>query len=277
LASAIFSAVQAADNPAASSAPATLPIQLNPIKNEAFWPGEKCEFDIKYEFIRAGQATMEVSKSLVVNGRPTISFVSMARSSNFIDKFFKVRDYNASQVDEQSLASVNFHQNLHEGKYAVIRNTTIDYARGKYYFERSRRGNLTKREGEIRQPVSDILAGFFHTRTLPLEPGKEYSFEVFSDEQIYPLKVSVDKDVEKVKVDAGTFECLKVRPMIIGDAIFRASEGKMTIWVTNDARKIPVLIRSKVAVGAFDAELVKYEPGQAPLSAGTEQLQTLQK
>ena len=67
--------------------------------------------------------------------------------------------------------------------------------------------------------------------------------------------------MEKIKVRAGEFECLKVTPFVVGDAIFKASDGKMTIWMTNDAYRMPVLIRSKVAVGAFDAELFKFKYG----------------
>jgi hypothetical protein len=106
--------------------------------------------------------------------------------------------------------------------------------------------------------MSDMLSSFYFTRTLELRAGGEYSFDVFSDGDVFPLKVIVDKKIEKVKVEAGEFECLKITPLIVGDAIFRAKEGKMTIWLTNDERKMPVLIRSKVAVGAFDAELASY-------------------
>lgn len=266
-----------ADTATTTVTTATLPIPLVSVVNKAFLPGEKCEFNIKYEFIKAGTASLEVVKHLVVNGRPTLSLKSMARSTKFIDNFFKVRDYNASNVDEMSLASINFHQNLREGKYRVIRNTAIDYQRGTYTFEKAYKGKTTKREGQIGLAVSDILSSFFYTRTLPLEPGKEYAFSVFSDEEIYPLKVIVHPKIEKIKVEAGEFQCLRIQPMIIGDAIFRAKEGKMMIWLTNDERKIPVLIRSKVAVGAFDAELVKYVPGTPPVAAGSEQLQTPQK
>jgi hypothetical protein len=239
----------------------TQSVTLTPHPQVAFYPGEKFEFDIKYEFIHAGEASLEVTRSIFVASRPTLGFLSIARSNGFVDNFFKVRDFNGSQVDEASLASVNFHQNLREGHYRVLRTTSINYELGKYFFEKVRKGNTTKQEGPITQPVSDILSSFFYTRTLPLEPGKEYSFPVFSDQEIYQMKVVVGPKLEKIRVEAGEFLCLRVTPQVIGDAIFQASDGKMTIWMTNDERKMPVLIRSKVAVGAFDAELTKYRPG----------------
>jgi hypothetical protein len=194
----------------------------------------------------------------LVRGRPTLQLASKAESNSFVDAFFKVRDYNLSQIDQESLASVMFHQNLREGHYRVIRNTLIDYDTGMYHYEKAYKGKTTDRRGEMPMGMSDMLSSFYFTRTLELRAGGEYSFDVFSDGDVFPLKVIVDKKIEKVKVEAGEFECLKITPLIVGDAIFRAKEGKMTIWLTNDERKMPVLIRSKVAVGAFDAELASY-------------------
>jgi hypothetical protein len=238
----------------------TVPIELIPIENTAFKVGEKLDFVIKYEFIGAGTANMEVLQGGEINGRPTLRFLSKAESNNFIDVFFKVRDFNVATVDEISMASLGFHQNLKEGHYEVIRNTSINYEKGTYEFERTRKGKTNKSKGEIHEPVLDVLSSFFYIRLLKLEPGKEYEVTVFTDEEIYPLLVKVDKDLDTIKVGAGKFECLRVQPFIKGDAIFKAKEGKMLIWLTNDERKMPVLIRSKVAVGAFDAELIQYTP-----------------
>ena len=40
-------------------------------------------------------------------------------------------------------------------------------------------------------------------------------------------------------------------------AIFE-NTGKLTIWITDDNFRIPVLMRSKVAVGSFEAVLKEY-------------------
>ena len=82
---------------------------------------------------------------------------------------------------------------------------------------------------------------------------------VFSGENTYPLRVVVHQKREKIRVPAGKFECIKVEPFIIGDAIFKTKGGKMLIWMTNDERKMPVLVRSKVMIGSFDAELKKIQ------------------
>lgn len=246
---------------AKSSAPVLSPIILPAHENNAFNVGERLRFIIKYEFIKAGNATMDVNEGPLINGYPTYHFESKAESTNFIDKFFKVRDVNSSTVDKRSMASLFFHQNLREGNYHVIRNTTLDYTTRTYTWEKTYKGKVTQDTGSISQPLEDILSAFFYIRTMPLELNKEYSVTVFSDKDTFPLKVKVFPKTEKIRVPAGKFECLRIEPLIVGDAIFKAKGGSMIIWLTNDDKKMPVLLRSKVFIGAFDAELLEYSLG----------------
>ena len=235
------------------------PEPFKPVKNEAFHAGEKLEFVLKYEVVSAGSAVMKVEDGPPVDGRPTLNITSMAKSNSIIDKMFRVRDFNGSQIDKESLVSIHFHQNLKEGKYQVIRNTGCDYVNHLYRYETIHKGKTSTYGGKLEEPVQDVLSAFYLTRTLPLELGKEYVIKVFSDEKVYPLVVRVGGSIERVKVPAGKFDCIRVDPAVQGDAIFKASDGQMTLWLTNDARHMPVLLRSKVSVGAFDGELVRYK------------------
>ncbi|OVE77438.1 hypothetical protein BVX98_02755 [bacterium F11] len=233
--------------------------KLKAVENQPFGPGERFKFIIKYQFVGAGHSTLETKWGEMKDGRPTLQFVSNAKSNDFIDVFFKVRDFNASTVDALTLASLHFHQNLREGHYRVVRNTTIDYSSGTFNYERRYKGRTSHHSGTVSEPVSDILASFFYARTLPLELGKSYSIRVFSNKNVYSLKVDVDDRLHDVKVPAGRFECLRLTPHVIGDGIFKGKEkGKMFLWLTNDDIRMPVLIRSKVFIGAFDAELMEY-------------------
>ena len=72
------------------------------------------------------------------------------------------------------------------------------------------------------------------------------------------------QQVHSIKVHAGRFECLRVEPFIEGDALFKVKGKSMHIYLTNDERKMPIMIRSKVFIGAVDVELTDYVlPGEA--------------
>ena len=93
---------------------------------------------------------------------------------------------------------------------------------------------------------------------MDLEVGKEYVFEAHSGDDTWPLKTKVIGR-ETVKVEAGTFDCLILQPMLREDAGIFKAKGKLKVWVTNDDRKMPVQMKSKIPVGSICAELSTYK------------------
>ena len=63
---------------------------------------------------------------------------------------------------------------------------------------------------------------------------------------------------ETVDVSAGTFDCIVVEPLVQEGGLFK-SEGSIIVWLTDDALRIPVKVKTKVVIGSIDAELTGYE------------------
>jgi hypothetical protein len=79
----------------------------------------------------------------------------------------------------------------------------------------------------------------------------------FYKDKVYDLNVKY-LGKERITVDAGTFDCIVVEPLVQEGGLFK-SEGSIVIWLTDDDLKIPVKVKTKVVVGSIDAELTKYE------------------
>ena len=77
---------------------------------------------------------------------------------------------------------------------------------------------------------------------------------------MYPLVVNVLKR-ETIKVPAGKFDCRVVEPFLRGPGIFISKGKKLEVWLTDDADRIPVRMRSEVAIGHVSAELLHYRLG----------------
>jgi len=58
-----------------------------------------------------------------------------------------------------------------------------------------------------------------------------------------------------VETPAGKFRTIVIKPNMKSEGIFDR-KGDIYIYLTDDKRHIPVLIRTKVAVGYIEAELV---------------------
>lgn len=223
-----------------------------------YGPGERMVFNIGYGPISAGEGILEVVGLTEYKGRTCYHIQSKANSNRFFSSIYKVRDKITSYIDVETLYSHYFHKRLREGDYKKTVEVDFDHLN-----QEARYSN-----GEtypISAGVQDVLSAFFYVRNLDLEVGKVYEVPAHSSRRTYDLKVIVHGR-EKVEVEAGTWNCFVVEPVIEGEGLFK-HEGKLTLYITDDANRIPILIKTKVPVGSIDVELKSYQPG-VPLASG---------
>jgi len=234
-------------------------IDLSTTTNNAFQAGEKLNYGIVFKGMTVGHGTLAVYEDEPVNGRPTLKLESTSRSTKFFDLFCKVRDLNSSIIDQASLFSLVFHQNLNEGKYHAMRNYHFDYQKRLFQAEETEKEKKTF-EGALTAPVHDILSALYYTRTLPLQPGQDLTVPVYRNGKVVDMVVKVAPKTKKIKTPAGTFDCLLIEPLVQGDSIFRSTDGRLLIWMTNDAKKTPVLIEATATVGNVRVRLLEASP-----------------
>ncbi len=220
------------------------------IPNNAFDVGEKLTFIIRYGPIKAGTAIMSIPKIVIKMGRECYKIQTEARSSAFFSAFFKVRDKVISYMDKNGLFSWGFEKHLREGKYSSDRIVVYDQYNG---------WAVTNKKDSLRIPpcVHDILTSFYFIRTQKLEVGKSLFLDNHADNKLYPLEIKVHKK-ERIRVKAGTFDCIVVEPILRAEGLFK-SKGRLLVWLTDDERKIPVQMKSKILIGYITAELKKME------------------
>jgi len=62
---------------------------------------------------------------------------------------------------------------------------------------------------------------------------------------------------EIIDTEFGEIKSAKFMPLVASDRIFKDEES-VTVWVSDDANKIPLLIKASLAVGSLRADLYKY-------------------
>jgi hypothetical protein len=255
-----YSSSQAAPVARSTSTVAVSTFTWRSAPNNAFAPDEEFNFSISWGVVSAGNSSLSVKNLETVAGRPTYHIVAQAKSTGMVDTFYRVRDQNDSLLDQASLTSVRFERHMHEGKYQIEETITIDQPRREFAADSYRvdKKRYEVKQGTVPANVLDVLGSFYYIRTLPLEVGKEYTLDVLSSEKNWPLVVKVLKR-EKVKVPAGKFSCLLIQPVLRHPGIFVAKGKKLEVWVTDDARHMPVRMRSEVFIGHVSADLVSYK------------------
>ncbi|MCJ7554870.1 MAG: DUF3108 domain-containing protein [Ignavibacteriaceae bacterium] len=222
------------------------------LENKAFKEGEKLTFDVKYGFVTAGIATMQVPAVKRISGRDAYHIIFEVNTVPSFDMFYKVRDRYETYIDKEGLFPWRFEQHIREGGYSR------DFAA--FFDQRKGKAKTSEGEYEIPKYVHDIVSAFYFARTLDysdLKVGETIFLQNFYKNKVYDLNVKYHGK-ETVTVPAGTFDCIIVEPLVQEGGLFK-SEGNIIVWLTDDDIKMPVRVKTKVIVGAIDADLKKYE------------------
>ena len=213
-----------------------------------FGEGELFTFAIQYGLIYAGDATLEVRNIAVLDSTKAYHIISTARTNSAFDLVFKVRDRHDSFMDYDNLYSLRFEKHLREGRFKRDEKVIFD--------QRNHIAMYDDKKVPIPPNTQDFLSALYCARTLPLEVGMAVAMANHTGGKNYPIYAKVLRR-ERVKVPAGEFNCLVVEPVLQTTSIFE-HKGKLTIWFTDDRFRMPVLLRSKVVIGAFEAVLKDY-------------------
>lgn len=214
--------------------------------------GEKMVFNLSYGPVTAGVGTLEVKGLVRHRGHTCYELESKANSNRFFSSFYKVRDKITSYLDVENLSSQYFYKRLREGDYKKTVEVDFDH-----------KENLAHYRGGDSYPITegalDVLSAFYFARNLDLDVGDEYDMSAHSSRKTADLKIVVHGK-ERVEVEAGTWDCYVVEPILKGEGLFK-HEGKLMMYVTADENRIPILVKTKVPVGTIDIELKEYYPG----------------
>lgn len=228
-----------------------------------FFPGEDLQFSIKWGIVVGGYSTLSIPEIVDVNGRPTYHIISTARSGGVVTAFYKVEDKNDVWLDRDALVTVRYEKRIREGRYRIEETSLLDQIHLRWTTRSFRldRNSYEEKSGDLPANALDSFGSLYYVRTLPLEPGQSHTIDVHSGDKVYPLVVNVIKR-ETVKVPAGRFNCVLVEPILRGPGIFISKGKKLQVWITDDARRMPVRMRSEVFIGHVSAELTDFKTGR---------------
>jgi hypothetical protein len=240
-------------------------VNLNPlgIVNTSFGIGERLIFDLSYGFITAGEAFISVSDTVLMQGRKTYKVLFEVNTLPAFSWFYKVRDRYETYIDMEGIYPWRFEQHIREGGYS--RDFTADFDQ-RNHIARTSEGNYS-----IAPFVHDIMSAFYFMRTQDYSqrrPGERIHLKNFYKDSSYALDVKY-LGRQEIEVEAGTFNCIVLEPMVKEGGLFK-SDGRIIVWLTDDERKIPVKVSTKVVIGSIDAELREYSGLRGPMNAKKE-------
>ncbi len=231
--------------------------------------GESLTYVLNYKW---GSVDTDVGEAITSLSYHNGIFHSVIRGKTykFYDLFFRVREHFESKFYEYPIRPHYFYRDSQEGKYRM-RNT--------FYFNNSDykiKARIQKYENPAKDTILsasvhtyDLVSLFYRVRninfdSIPMGMAQPISFAI--DDDVYNFYyIYIGKEIKKVK-GLGVFRTLKFSVKLVAGSVFTGKED-MTIWVTDDGNKIPLLFESPVIVGRVSGRLTKWNDLKYPLTS----------
>lgn len=222
-----------------------------------FGPGERIRWTVSYMKVQAGQAWVEVDEApggamLIVGG---------ARNATWYGRFYTIDDevrslWNPSGPGSSSYTTRFREGGFHQDQRMVIRPDGIQV-------ERSQRFDEGWRSWVDSYPgpgvaVEDPTTAFFRVRLLPLVSGESYRFPVFSGRETWELRVEVQPRT-RLETTLGELAVIPVRVFTLHQGDLE-QKGRITLYLSDDSRRIPVRAIMHTNVGPIRADIISYQP-----------------
>ncbi|MDF3079043.1 MAG: hypothetical protein K0S09_2932 [Sphingobacteriaceae bacterium] len=233
-----------------STAPVALSAQtLESRKNLAFQPGEQLRYKLKYGFVTAAEATLNVEESDVrFDNNPVYHLIAQGKTAGTFDFFYKVRDRYDSYIDRTELTPYLYTENIRESDYK--RTDKVRFYQDQKKIVASR--GTFKGTGQ----TFDLVSAFYFARSLDLtgiRVGEKLTMNYFLKDEVSPLSIQY-LGKERVKTSLGYFNCLKFSPAIQPGRIFK-KDSKLYLWISDDGNRIPVKAQVEILVGSVTLEI----------------------
>lgn len=220
----------------------------------AYGSGERLVYKLSYLGVPAGSAVMEVLEKTYVRGRSVYPVLSTVESNKFVSVFYPVKDRIETFIDVEDGYSHGIRIDQHQGRKR--RNKVIDFDQVRHRATQFKNNKVET--FRIPPRVQDSLSSLYYFRNqATFEVGKSTFIDVHESNKNWELEIKV-LGKEEITTPLGTFKTFRVKAYVRYEGLFM-DKGDVTLWLTDDARHIPVLIKTKIKIGSITAVLESSE------------------
>lgn len=219
-----------------------------------FKVGEVLTYDVGWStYLTAGTATMSVKERKAVGAGAAYDLVAEGRPSSLLDKlyhlYYKAQSFLDTRTLQPSIATV-FSDERGRSKLRTVQFT------GPRTIEFTPRANEPREKHAVPALSQDPLSALYVVRALPLRAGQVLTMPIVDGNDVYQVRWQVGAP-EPITTPAGAFSAWRITPTL-SDAQGKAvANRRITLWLSNDARRLPLKLQAGLPVGNFTLTLVK--------------------
>jgi hypothetical protein len=237
----------------AQSTGALAAVAVAPPSRVPFAVGERLEYQGKSGILPLGTAVLSVDGIEQVSGSPHWRFSFTTQVSV---PLYKNTTMLASWTGVEDFISRRFTKDILENGKRRVEEFRIFPDSG--FFRR----NTNAPKATPREPLDDV-AFFYWIRTIPLEVGRTYTFTNYFRDEHNPVTVRVLKRERKEMPDGSKVQSLVLHPIVDEPNGMFSRKSEARLWLTDDARRLPVQIQSRYVFGEVKLVLKSITEGGA--------------
>jgi len=225
-------------------------------ENFPFHVGERLSYLIFWGPFVAGRASLEVAGIEQIDGHDCYHLVGEARTSGLADMLYHVETKNESWLDVDELCTRQYRERRTEGKHIRAGETHYDYVAKLASSTNYITGKV--RSIPLEAPAQDVISSLYFVRTKPLDLNVDQNFVISVSDTNYTVNLSPDLRKTMYFRPTGDIQALRIEPKPTLK-IVATNKGRMWLWISDDARKLPLLVASEMRIGSAKLVLSKIE------------------
>ena len=237
--------------PASSASP---PSSIAADRTVPFHVGEVLTYDVGWSgIVSAGRLVLSVRERRALGGgRAGYYCLAEAKPASLLERFYRVY-YKADAVVNTttllpSLAS------LYKDENGSIENHITRFTGSKTIEYEQLTAAGSKRTRAVPPSSIDMLSAVYQLRSQNLKAGQPFVMNVINEGGLFHLQVAVTGP-ESIKTALGTVSAWRLTPTITAENGEPAAAQDLTIWISTDARRLPVRFQAGLPVGSFTLTL----------------------
>jgi hypothetical protein len=211
-------------------------------------------YQVEWRLWDAGTATL----GLTSDGAGAMRSSATADSSGVVSVLYPVHDRFQAVFDPRTFCSQSLTKHVEEGFHERETLISFNYGQRRSMLDETNLKNNQRKHQETEIPgcVSDVISGIFYVASLPLQPNASYTFPLNDGGKTVDVTVQTEAR-ETVTTPAGEFQTIRVSPQADSGPV--KDKGRIWIWYSDDARRIPVQMRARMFWGTLTFRLLRID------------------
>ena len=219
--------------------------------------GEKLRYSVRWRLIPAGEAELVLGSDAQSS---QWKVTAKANSVGYVTNLYKVEDEYSSVFNNSTFCSSEIKKTINQGDRHREISLQFDQQHQKAILRDKNLANGAEPKQEqfnIPICVHDILSALYYSRTVQLEEGKQFEFSLNDGSPTRRITAEVQA-IEEVQTEIGKFLAFRVEPDVFDGNLFKG-KGRLFVWFSNDANRIPVQLKAQTSLGTITASLAGIE------------------